>query len=51
MADTKALEAKVERCQKVAADLRARLNERILGNDDVIDLTLTALFAGEPLRG
>jgi MoxR-like ATPase len=46
MADTRALESKVERCQEVADALRARLNERILGNADVIDLTLTALLAG-----
>jgi MoxR-like ATPase len=46
MADTQALEAKVARCQEVAEALRARLNERILGSHDVIDLTLTALFAG-----
>jgi len=46
MADTRALESKVERCQEVADALRARLNERILGNAAVIDLTLTALLAG-----
>ncbi|MEM8883318.1 MAG: AAA family ATPase [Planctomycetota bacterium] len=46
MADTQAIEAKVERCREVADALRARLKERILGHDAVIDLTLTALFAG-----
>ena len=46
MADTQALEAKVAKCQEVAAAIRGRLKERILGHDAVIDLTLTALFAG-----
>jgi MoxR-like ATPase len=41
-----ALEAKVARCAELAEALRTRLGERILGNADVIDLVLTALFAG-----
>jgi MoxR-like ATPase len=44
--DTPALEATIERCQTLFEALRARLRERILGNERVIDLTLTALFAG-----
>ena len=44
--DTPALEATIERCQTLAAALTKRLRERILGNERVIDLTLTALFAG-----
>ena len=46
MTNTQALEAKVARCQEVADVLRERLGERILGQQNVIDLTLTALFAG-----
>jgi len=44
--DTKALEAKLERGHAVADVLRHRLRERIVGNEAVIELTLTALFAG-----
>lgn len=44
--DTPALEATIDRCQTLANKLKARLQERILGNERVIDLTLTALFAG-----
>jgi len=41
-----ALEAKVARCAEVAKAVADRLGERILGNADVIDLVITALFAG-----
>ena len=41
-----ALEAKVARCSQVAKAIADRLGERILGNEDVIDLVITALFAG-----
>jgi len=41
-----ALEAKVARCSEVAKAIADRLGERILGNEDVIDLVITALFAG-----
>jgi len=41
-----ALERRVERCAEVTQALRARLGERIVGARDVIDLVLTALFAG-----
>ena len=41
-----AVEAMVERCASVAAALRERLGERIVGTHDVIELVLTALFAG-----
>jgi len=44
--DTPALEATIERCRTLAEALTKRLQERILGNERVIDLTLTALFAG-----
>jgi len=40
------VEAMVERCASVAAALRQRLGERIVGTHDVIELVLTALFAG-----
>jgi MoxR-like ATPase len=40
------VEAMVERCASVAAALRRRLGERIVGTHDVIELVLTALFAG-----
>jgi len=47
MADAKpAVEAMVERCASVAAALRQRLGERIVGTHDVIELVLTAIFAG-----
>ena len=40
------LEAKVDRCAEVAGALKRRLQERILGNEGVIDLVCTALLAG-----
>ena len=43
---TESMEQAVERCREVATALKTRLGERILGNENVIDLTLTALFAG-----
>jgi len=46
MADIDVLESKVERGRELAGALRARLKERIVGNEDVIDLVLTALLAG-----
>jgi MoxR-like ATPase len=47
MADTtKEVEQQVARCASVARGLRERLAERIVGNEEVIDLVLTALFAG-----
>jgi MoxR-like ATPase len=41
-----ALETQVARCAELAEALRRRLAERIVGHKDVIDLVLTALFAG-----
>ncbi|MHC5050743.1 MAG: AAA family ATPase, partial [Planctomycetota bacterium] len=41
-----AVDAMVERCASVAEALRRRLGERIVGTHDVIELVLTALFAG-----
>jgi len=41
-----ALEARVERCAELAEALRRRLAERIVGAKDVVELVLTALFAG-----
>ena len=38
--------ALVERCARVAGALRDRLGERIIGNEDVIELVLTSLIAG-----
>jgi MoxR-like ATPase len=40
------VEAMVEHCASVAEALRRRLGERIVGTHDVIELVLTALFAG-----
>jgi len=40
------VDAMVERCASVAVALRQRLGERIVGTHDVIELVLTALFAG-----
>ncbi len=39
-------EARVERCAGLAAALRARIAERIVGHGEAVDLVLTALFAG-----
>jgi MoxR-like ATPase len=41
-----ALESQVARCAEVAAALKTRLGERIVGTHDVIELVLTSLFAG-----
>lgn len=41
-----AREGQVERCAELAEALRRRLKERIVGAEEVIELVLTALFAG-----
>ena len=41
-----ALEARIERCAELAEALRRRLAERIVGAKEVVELVLTALFAG-----
>jgi len=41
-----AMEEKVARCAGVAKAIADRLGERILGNEAVIDLVITSLFAG-----
>ena len=42
----KTVEQQVSRCAELAAGLKRRLGERIIGHGDVIDQLLTALFAG-----
>ena len=41
-----ALESQVRRCGDVAEALRVRIGECIVGHEQVVDLVLTALFAG-----